>query len=149
MIGSGFIKKKKLKDTWCKNWIWIGPNIGLGFSPISPNNEFVERGWKNWFYSRRKTIKFANLRLLNTSKIRKSVLGVTWGAYIILFCSSTTFYKSSQSYRQNCLISSLIPFSIHLLMLYTIILVSSLPYTCRLDSRNSFLSHPIPPRTIN
>ena len=37
----------------------------------------------------------------------------------------------------------------HLLMLYTTILVSSLPYTCRLDSGNSFLSHPTPPRTIN
>ena len=35
----------------------------------------------------------------------------------------------------------------HLSMLYTIILVSSLPYTCKLGSRNSFLSHPTPPRT--
>ena len=28
----------------CKEWTWIGPNIGLDFNPMSPNNEFVERG---------------------------------------------------------------------------------------------------------
>ena len=26
----------------CKDRIWVGPKIGLDFSPISPNNEFVE-----------------------------------------------------------------------------------------------------------
>ena len=35
------------KYIYCKDWIWIGPSIGLGFSPTSPNKEFIERGWKN------------------------------------------------------------------------------------------------------
>ena len=36
-----------LFNTYCRNWIWIGPNIVLDFSPTSLNNEFVECGWKN------------------------------------------------------------------------------------------------------
>ena len=31
----------------CRDWVWIGPNTGQDFSPTSPNNEFVERRWKN------------------------------------------------------------------------------------------------------
>ena len=33
------IKKKK---SICKDRIWVGPKIGLDFSPTSPNNEFGE-----------------------------------------------------------------------------------------------------------
>ena len=25
----------------CKDWIWDGPKLGLDFSPISLNNEFI------------------------------------------------------------------------------------------------------------
>ena len=28
----------------CKDQIWVGPKLGLNFSLISPNNEFVKRG---------------------------------------------------------------------------------------------------------
>ena len=31
----------------CKDWSWIWPNMELGFSPVSPNNEVIELGWKN------------------------------------------------------------------------------------------------------
>ena len=131
----------------CKDWIWIGPSIKLSFSPTNPNNEFVERGWKNWIYSRRKTIKVADLRSLNTNKIRKSVLGTAWGAYVIMSCSSTKLQEFTVLLQRF-----LFPHPAllgHLPILYTTILVSFLPYTCRLDSRNSFLSHPTSPRIIN
>ena len=31
----------------CRDQFRLEPKIGLGFSPISPNNKFVERGRKN------------------------------------------------------------------------------------------------------
>ena len=27
----------------CKDHVWIRPSMGLGLSPTSPNNEFIER----------------------------------------------------------------------------------------------------------
>ena len=57
---------------YCKDRIWYGPKLGLDFSPISPNNEFIENGWKNYFYSRRKSITIAVLRALNINKIRNN-----------------------------------------------------------------------------
>ena len=40
-------KKKKHRNTYCKDLFWLGPKIGLGFSPISPNNKFVVCEKKN------------------------------------------------------------------------------------------------------
>ena len=28
----------------CKDRIWDGPKLGLDFSPMSPNNEFIDSG---------------------------------------------------------------------------------------------------------
>ena len=50
--------------------------MGLGFSPISPSNEFIERERKNLVYPVRKTIIIVYLRETNVNKVRKSILGV-------------------------------------------------------------------------
>ena len=47
-------------------------DLGFDFSPISPNNEFIESGEKNYFYSRRKLIMIAISRALNINKIRNN-----------------------------------------------------------------------------
>ena len=39
---------------------------------MSPNNEFIESGLKNYFYSKRKFIRIAILRALNVNKIRNN-----------------------------------------------------------------------------
>ena len=40
-------RSARLSKMNCNDWSWIWPNMGLGFSPISPSNEFIECGWKN------------------------------------------------------------------------------------------------------
>ena len=77
--------------------------------------------------------------------MRKFVLGIIRGA--MLYCQvDDQGYKSSKDYPKDFFVlPSLGPF----FMLYTIMLVSSLPYTCRLGSWNSFLSHPTLPKTFN
>ena len=45
MVGRKFVHQlESLYYYICKDRIWVGPKIGLDFSPISPNNEFVESG---------------------------------------------------------------------------------------------------------
>ena len=45
-VGRGVIRRASQYEV-CKDQFWLGPKIGLGFSPISPNNKFVERERKN------------------------------------------------------------------------------------------------------
>ena len=40
-------KKKKHRNTYFKDLFWLGPKIGLSFSPISPTNKFVVCEKKN------------------------------------------------------------------------------------------------------
>ena len=68
----------------CKDRIWDGPKLGLDFSPMSPNNEFIDSGWKNYFYSRRKFIMIAVLRALNVNKIRNNSPRHDWRSYVII-----------------------------------------------------------------
>ena len=121
----------------CKDWNYIGPKTGLGSNANGPNNKFVERGQKNWIYPRRKMIRFNVSRRFYTSISSEIYLRHILSSLFHMVFFKIKLYKSFPS-----------PLSVHFSTLYTAVLVSSLPHTCRLDSRDSSLSHPTLPRTI-
>ena len=66
-----FFFKKKKNNIYCEDQFWLGPKIGLGFSPISPNNKFVERGRKKWSDYRKEITIVGDLEELNAYKIKR------------------------------------------------------------------------------
>ena len=124
--------------------------LGTGFAN-KPNNEFIKSRWKNYFYFRRKLMIIAISNVLNINNMRNNGSRHNQRNQVIIYFWWTRLIVFSKFFSRisflPCVFSLL--FFGHLSMLYTIILLSSPPYTCRLDSRNSFLSHPTPHITLN
>ena len=114
------------------------PKLVLGSKAKGPNNKFVERGYKRTKLTLKE--KRLNLTFLNgLHQILRSVSPlVKLSSYFIRFSSKCHLFRSSDPL-----------FSMHSSTLYTTLLVSSLPHTCRLDSGNPLLSHPTLPESFN
>ena len=69
-VGRGVIRRASQYDV-CKDQFWLGPKIGLGFSPISPNNKFVERERKNWPDCRKEITIIGDIEELNGYKMKR------------------------------------------------------------------------------
>ena len=114
------------------------PNLYWVRTFKGPNNKFVERGYKKTRLTSKE--KRLNLTLLDgLTQILPSISSlIKLSSYFIRFSSKYYLFRSPDPF-----------FSMHSSMLYTALLVSSSPHTCRLGSGNLFLSHPTPSGTSN